>query len=349
MKVLMIGPDRSVHGGVSGVVNNYYEAGLDQKIELAYIGTMVDGGKAGKLIQAAKALVKFLTAVGRYEIIHVHVASDSSFYRKSIFIRIAHFCRKKIVIHQHGGSFVDFYEQGSEKRRAYVRKIFGMGDAFLVLSPSWKAFFEKVLPEKEIQVLPNAVSIPAAAEKNYGGHKLLFLGRLCRDKGIWELLSAVERLQEKYPDLTLYLGGVWEEEELRRAAEKNPEHVKWLGWIGGREKEQYLKDCDIFVLPTYFEGLPVSLLEAMAFGCAAVTTKVGGIPMVVTDGEDGILIDPKDEKALCQALDNVLQDPGLCERLGQAAREKIRREFSMEENMKQLLQVYEQVITYEKL
>jgi len=113
MKILMIGPDRSVHGGISGVVNNYYDAKLDQKMELTYIGTMVDGSKTKKLLQAAKALVSYLFALPGSRIVHVHVASDSSFYRKSVFIAIAHLFKKKIVIHQHGGSFVDFYENGS--------------------------------------------------------------------------------------------------------------------------------------------------------------------------------------------------------------------------------------------
>ena len=133
MKVLMLGPDRSVHGGISGVVNNYYEAGLDRKIELRYIGTMVEGSKAGKLCQAVKAYWQFLFALPGYDVVHVNVASDSSYYRKAMFIKTAHFFGKKIVIHQHGGDFEKFYYQDlSDKGRRGVQKVFGMADAFVV-------------------------------------------------------------------------------------------------------------------------------------------------------------------------------------------------------------------------
>ena len=105
MRVLMIGPARCVHGGISGVVNNYYEAGLDRKIELRYIGTMVEGGKVRKLLQAGWAYLCFLGALAHYDIVHVNMASDNSYRRKSIFIKTAKRFHKKIVIHQHGGDF----------------------------------------------------------------------------------------------------------------------------------------------------------------------------------------------------------------------------------------------------
>lgn len=346
MKVLMIGPARSVHGGISGVVNNYYEAGLDQKISLKYIGTMVEGSKFRKLLQACLALAEFVFRLPNCDIVHVNVASDSSFYRKSYFIRLAHLVGKKIVIHQHGGDFVTFYEkEGNEKRRSYVRKIFGMADAFLVLAPSWKSFFEKILPEQTIQLLPNAIRIPEVKEKNYNSHKILFLGRLCKEKGIRELLDCISRLKEKYPDLKLYLGGIWEDKELEQEAKKLAGHVEWLGWISGKEKEKYLQECDIFVLPTYFEGQPVSVLEAMAASCVVVASEVGGIPMMITGEENGIFVQPRDTISLEWGLERVLTDPKLCRHLALAARQRVEKEFSLEDNMKKLLEIYEEVMS----
>lgn len=86
-KVLMVGPDRSVHGGISGVVNNYYAAGLDQKIELKYIGTMIEGSKVRKLWRAMKAYMQFLVQLSGYDIVHVNMASDASYVRKSFLSR----------------------------------------------------------------------------------------------------------------------------------------------------------------------------------------------------------------------------------------------------------------------
>lgn len=346
MKVLMAGPDRSVHGGISGVVNNYYEAGLDQKITLRYIGTMAEGSRAKKLLWAARAYFRFLFALPHYDIVHVNVASDASYYRKSVFIRTAHFFRKKIVIHQHGGDFETFYyHELSEKGRRSVQKVFNMADAFVVLAPTWKTFFGKMIGEEKITVLPNSISVPAKAQKRYGQHKMLFLGRLCREKGIRELFACIPALLEKYPDLKLYLGGIWEDAALEKEAERYPEKIEWLGWITGENKQKYLKECDIFVLPTYFEGQPVSVLEAMAASCAVVASEVGGIPMMITGEENGIFVKPRNTESLLAALDRVLSDAALCERLGRAAYEKVKQEFSLEENMKRLLQIYEDVCT----
>ena len=288
--------------------------------------------------------MQFLAVLGGYEIVHVNMASDSSYFRKSVFIRTARFFGKKIVIHQHGGDFAHFYhEELSERGRAGVRRVLGMADAFLVLAPAWKEFFGGLVGEERITVLPNAIPVFPAVQKSYGQHKLLFLGRLCREKGICELLSCIPALREKYPDLKLYLGGIWEDASLQREADRYPEQVVQTGWISGEEKRKYLEECDIFVLPTYFEGQPVAVLEAMAASCAVVASDTGGIPMMITDGENGILTEPKNQRALLDALDGVLSDAGLCRRLGEKARKRAEQDYSLEENMNRLLRIYESV------
>ena len=85
MKVVMLGADRSVKGGVSAVVNNLYEAGLDQRIDLTYIGTMVDGSTAAKLLKGVQALLKFVTVLPKADIVHLNMAADASCYRKLYF------------------------------------------------------------------------------------------------------------------------------------------------------------------------------------------------------------------------------------------------------------------------
>ena len=343
-KVLMIGPDRSVHGGISAVVNNYYEAGLNQKVDLCYIGTMVEGSKLRKLWQAIKAFVQFCVKLPEYGIVHIHVASDSSFYRKSVFIKTAHVFGKRIVVHQHGGNFEEFYyRQLTEKGRKNVQKVLSMAEVLLVLSLEWKQFFSQITEESRITVFPNSIQLPQLAEKHYGQHKLLFLGRLCETKGIRELLNSVAELRSEYPDMKLYLGGIWEEKELETLAGAYPENVRYLGWINGEEKKKYLEECDIFVLPTYFEGQPVSVLEAMAFSCAVVASQVGGIPQMIEDGQTGILIKPKDEVSLQDGLLKVLKDARLCAELGANARKKVASEFSIEMSIEKLLQIYRKV------
>lgn len=345
IKVLMIGPDRSVHGGISGVVNNYYEAGLDQKIDLCYIGTMVEGSKLHKLLKAAGAYFKFLAVIKKYDIVHVNMASDSSYYRKSVFIQTAKGFGKKIVIHQHGGDFESFYyKENKESGRRKIKKVLSMADAFLVLAPVWKDFFSDILKRDKIIVLPDSILIPPRQPKKYGQHKILFLGRLCRAKGVKELLEAVPLLRVKFPDIKIYLGGIWEEKELKAYAEKYPEQVILLGWITGEEKKNYLSACDVFVLPSYFEGQSVAILEAMAASCAVVAARTGGIPQMIEGGVTGIFIEPGNTESLCEGLEQALSDPDLCRQLGERAREKVQKEFSIDANMERLLQIYREVL-----
>lgn len=345
IKVLMIGPARCVHGGISGVVNNYFEAGLDRKVNLRYIGTMVEGGRFRKLLQAGIAYVQFLSALPGCDLVHVNVASDNSYRRKSVFIRTAKKFHKKIVIHQHGGDFETFYrKEQDEKGRERIRRVLRMGDAFLVLAPPWKDFFGEITDRERITVLPDAIAIPAAYEKSYDNRDVLFLGRLCREKGIGELLSCVPDLAGEFPDFHLYLGGIWEDEELRRLAEQDRVHVTWLGWVSGEEKEKWLRRCRVLTLPSWFEGQSVSLLEAMANYCGIVAADTGGIPQMIVPEKTGVLVPVRDALALYKELARLLREDGLCKRLGTAAREKVETAFGIEENMRTLLDIYEKVL-----
>lgn len=345
IKVLMIGPARCVHGGISGVVNNYYEAGLDRKVHLRYIGTMVEGSRLRKLLQAGIAYLQFLAALPGCDLVHVNMASDNSYRRKSVFIKTAKALRKKIVIHQHGGDFETFYrKEQDEKGRERIRRVLAMGDAFLVLAPAWKSFFGEIIGRERITVLPDAIAIPAAYEKAYGNHDVLFLGRLCREKGIGELLSCVPDLVREFSDFHLYLGGIWEDKELQSLSERDKEHVTWLGWVSGEEKRMWLRRCRILTLPSWFEGQSVSLLEAMANYCGIVAADTGGIPQMILQEETGLLVPVKDASALREGISRLLRDEDLCKRLGDAARKKVEAAFGIEENMRTLLGIYEKVL-----
>lgn len=345
LKILMIGPDRSVHGGISGVVNNFYAAGLAERVSLVYIGTMADGSKIRKLFWAVRAYVKFCIRLSHCDIVHVNMASDVSYYRKSIFIRTAYRFHKKIIIHQHGGDFQTFYQRElSDKGRKRLEDVFAKADAVIVLTSFWEKFFARIVDKKKIVVIPNGIGLPQMSNRKYGTHKLLFLGRICKEKGIEELLETVVGLSQKYQDIQLYLGGIFEDEDLKILAEQHPEIITLLGWVEGREKEKYLKLCDIFVLPSYFEGQPVSVLEAMSYACCVVASQVGGIPQMIEDNESGLLMEPRNKSSLKKALIKVLEDENLCTRLGMAAREKVQKEFSIDQCMEKLLSLYGKVL-----
>ena len=350
IRVLMVGPDRGVHGGISAIVNNYYEAGLDEKVDLKYIGTMREGSRGKKLLIAATAYFKFLCALGSCDVVHVNASSDSSIMRKSFFIKAAYRHNKKIVLHQHGGDFKNYFEnQISEKRRNYLRGILDMADVMLVLTDSWKQYFSGLTDSGKIRVFPNCVAVKTDegfAESIRQGrdmNKLLFLGRICKDKGIDELLKAVSEIGREHKDVRLYVGGIYEEESYRKQIEGN-DLVEFLGWISGKDKEKYLGECGIFVLPSYYEGFPVSVLEAMANGCVVVASEVGGIPDVVTDGKNGVLVVPKDTEMLKKAVLKVMEDESFAAELRVNAYKKVRENYSSSVSVEKLVNIYNSLL-----
>lgn len=345
IKVLMIGPARSVHGGVSAVVNNYYAAGLDQQVKLKYIGTMVDGSKGRKLVQAMTAYFRFLFTFPFYDILHVNMAPDASCYRKKIFIDTAGLFGKKIIIHEHGGDFEGFYyERCSERQRAGIKKTLNRAEIFLVLSESWKEFFSTIVAANKIHVLQNGILIPAKAKTDYSSHRVLFLGRLCKEKGIGELLEAAPLIRKQIPDFQLVLGGLWEEgsDSLKEKAETLSQWVSCPGWVSSAEREKLMEECSIFVLPTWFEGQPVSLLEAMAKGMCVAASAVGGIPQIMGNQKEqtGVLLPPENADTLANALIELLKDEKRRRVMGEHARERMADHYDINNHVKILFTYY---------
>ncbi|MCL2717300.1 MAG: glycosyltransferase family 4 protein [Lachnospiraceae bacterium] len=347
VKVVMIGPARNVHGGVSTMVNNYYAAGLDKCVNLTYISTMVDGSKFRKLLQAVWAYLVFLTFIPGMDILHANMSPNASYYRKKFFIDTAAFFNKKIIIHFHGGDFQTFYQQSTQKSQETIRRTLNKAHIFLVLSPEWKAVFDPLISPGKIIILGNAVPLPEMKKNDYSSHDLLFLGRMCRDKGIGELLEVMPRLKERFPDVKLYLGGIWTDDELKKKADSMKDMVKCLGWIDKETQQKYAGICSIFVLPTYFEGQPNSVIEAMAYGMVPVATAVGGIPQMILDKVNGRLINPRDTDALYEALAELLDNEDLRRNYGEAARKHIKEKFDIVDLVEKLGQIYDSAMAKE--
>lgn len=348
IKVLMIGPDRGVHGGISALVNSYYEAGLQDSVELKYIGTMKEGSKLKKLMVAGLAFMDFMRIVDRYDIVHVNCSSDSSFMRKSFFIRYAKHRGKKILLHQHGGDFVNYYRSElGEKKKRYVRDILDMADEMLVLTDKWREFFGTLTDKSKIHVLPNGVvtaGIGGAEAEPGDMDKILFLGRICRDKGVKELIEAVKEIHQENDRVRLYVGGIFEEPELLKDIEENSTFIKHIGWVSGSEKNRYLEECGIMAVPSYFEGFGLSVVEGMLHGCCVVASNVGGIPDIVEDGVDGLLVAPKDVVALKNAIERVMKDRDLADKLSGNGKKKALEKYSIEKIVSQLLSHYREIL-----
>lgn len=343
MKVLMIGPSRKVQGGISAVVNVYYEAGLGELADFAYLGTMVDGSKIRKLLVAITAFVKFLMAIKKYDILHAHMGSLPSFYRKSVFIYCAKKLNKKIIIHLHGGDFQNFYQpKSSIILKKCIKKIFGYADKVIALSASWQEFLSTFVESNKIEVIYNGVPVPTNFTKNYHETQMLFLGRVVREKGIFDLLDIMPEIAVRYPEVKLIIGGEGDLLQLQKVIQQHHLHdnVVLTGWVTGAKKEKYLEESTIFILPSYNEGLPMSLLEAMSYKCSAVTTNVGGIPEVIRHEINGYMVEPGDLEKMKDIILGLLESRNTRLRIGEQAYSDILAAYSCERSINKLHRVY---------
>ncbi len=332
-RIVMIGTRRDVRGGISAMVNVYFAHGLFGRWNARYLATHCDGGKLRKAAQAAGSWLCFmgLLLTGRVALAHVHIASDASFWRKSLFIVPAHLLRVPYVLHMHGGNFIEFYRTRNALVRRFIRWIYARSDRVIALSQEWREALLALQPESRVVVIPNPVEIPPWQASLEGTPPtVLFLGVIKERKGVHDLLRAWPAVLRAVPDARLVLGGVGDVQEAKALAlELHVEgSIEMPGWIVGEAKDSLMKRAWVFALPSHYEALPMSVLEAQAAGVPVVSTRVGGIPTAVDHGRTGFLLEPRDVAGLEGALEGLLTDRARRQAVGAAGRAASVERFS---------------------
>ncbi len=344
MRVLMAGPDRSVKGGISSVVNQYYAAGLDELCDLRYVPTVKSDNNVGKGLDFAKALLEFRRELPKADVIHLHASIRGSFKRKRRLARMAKDCGKPLVIHNHSGEFADYFEKGDDAYRAGMREFYGSADTVVVLSEEWREFFTRnVCDGEKIVVMHNAVKVPPLRVSECCTHQgVLFLGRLGARKSPDVLLRAAKNVLIGHPNVRFYFGGDGDVEKYSALAEELgiAGSCEFCGWVTGAKKAELLTSCGIYCLPSRHEGMPMSVLEAMSYGLATIATPVGGTPQIIKDGSNGLLVPVGDSGAVAARIDALLRDDELRTRMGAAGRETVLNDFNVDKNIGELMALY---------
>ncbi len=347
--VLSVGPDYLNHrGGVGAVISVYSRYFAVFK----FIVTHKNGSVIFKSYLFLLSLIKLvLTLISdrKVKIVHIHGASYGSFYRKfAVFILAKYIFRKKIIYHIHGGGFNNFYNSRKNFSKRLIKAMIAHVDIVITLSESWRDYYRQNFNARRLIIIPNVIDYPAISDKGdkHETVNFLYLGLISDAKGIFDLIEVIAAKQAEYRSkLRLSVGGNGEVERLKRLIEKYniKDIVEFLGWVSGKEKEFALNNSDIYILPSYHEGMPVSILESMAYGKAVISTKVGGIPEIVRNRENGLLIDPGELKQLEDALDYFIENPELIRQYGNASELMVQKHLP-HSVINELLEIYQSLL-----
>lgn len=356
-KVIITSPSLNPTENVSGV-SSVVRFIIDNNPNYQYLHFELgkkDTEKGGwhRITKLLASFYKWTKYINAYPdaLIHYNFPLDAkSIIRDVPFMYYALRRKHKMVVHIHGGSFLT-----SSKIPALLKvillKVFSWNIPFIALSDSEVKILKDRFHAQKVFSLPNCVDLKDAAlyakEQNLKSEKTLklgYLGRIEPNKGMTELLVGCMKLKEAGIPFKLILAGKeqTEGELLPRFKQSLGDNFSYVGLVSGKSKCDFLRSLDVLVMPTYFEGLPMSLLECMSYGVVPVITPVGSIPEVVVDGNNGLFIKVKDTASIVDAISKINSDRNFFIRLSNNARETIFSKFSPQQYISQLNHIYQE-------
>ncbi len=306
--------------------------------------------------------------IARYRRVYITISrSRVGFMRDMAMIWSAYLCGCRIVVHVKGGNYDAFYRAQPRFWRFLIRHTLRRTHRIIVLSERLRGMFDfdPVLAER-IAVVWN--SPPFALNDVPRGRclhqerpvRLLFLSNLIQSKGYFDVLEAVAILHKtRAIRLEAVFAGRFhssaddpvpmspEEAEARFheyvAANNLESVVRYLGLVIGEEKQRLLETSDFFLLPTHYftEGQPVSIIEAMAYGCVAISTNYRSIPDLVVDGVTGTLIEHGRPDQIAEVIRKIVAEPDRYEAMSQAAVERYEKHFTMQQHLDAIIPLLE--------
>jgi glycosyltransferase involved in cell wall biosynthesis len=306
--------------------------------ELRALDTRGGAGAVYSLWILAKALVRIARgrATGRLAGIHVNMAERLSVFRKGAVIVVSRALGIPVVLHLHAAQLHHFYPRLPKPLQAMTRWVFSLPTSCVVLGTTAQRFVVDQLrvPASRVEIVINGVpspTVPRRIGKEDALKRLLFVGNLSERKGVTDLLQALSHPGFANLRFELVLAGGGDIASYQaKASELGIEKVvRFAGWSEQKEVAALMAQADVLVLPSYDEGLPLVILEALANGVAVVCTPVGEIPSALRDGVTACFVQPGDVKGLAESLQSLLLQPGLMKLLETNGKALYEKNFSL--------------------
>lgn len=361
LRVLAALPTPPPYSGPEAVAALLLETGLGPDIELCHVRTNVHHSNADKgrvtpasLTRLAVALLKTVATIvqRRPQLLFIYLSQNQTgFLRDALFIAVARCARMGVVVQVHGANFANFRRAASWPLRRLIALAFRWIDDVVVLADRFRPQFDGLVASDHVWVVPNAVreNLAAVRQRDEAGCVFLFMGHLSPAKGFVDLVRAAPRVLEELPQARFEFAGEWLSEERNihldqwerpmassdgRAssaalASTYGSRARFLGVVSGAAKADALGRAQVFVLPSYSEGFPMAVLDAMAAGLPLVVTPVGALPELLTS-DHAVFVEPGDVDGLAAALIRVGQDRARRQVMGAANRALVNECFTPE-------------------
>jgi glycosyltransferase involved in cell wall biosynthesis len=343
--VLILGPHRDAVSGVSTHLNLLLDSSLTDECELVHFQVGSEGrneGTVGKLLRLLLSPFSLAAAIIFRHVSLVHLNSSlnpRAYWRDLAYLFVAKMLGARVLYQVHGGKLPQEFFAKSRLLTRFLHWTLMLPDLVVVLAQRELTAYREFVPHQDVMVIPNGIdcrpysAVPTVNVAPSKPLRLLFFGRLAREKGLYEIMQAVRLAQELGVDTRLVVAGSGvEEDRLRRYAQALgvAPRVIFVGPVFGRDKVKLMAGTDLMLLPSYSEGLPYALLEAMAAGIPVIATPVGAIPDVLTEGLHGCLVPVRDGRAIAEALAMLHADREKISWMSRACRRRIRAAFSIE-------------------
>jgi len=348
-------------GGISKNYESLLASNLMSKADVYFVETSKGdlsfaargGYKIINILNACKNITRYVKTLVEVkpDIVHLGTASGLSLLKHGAMAFIARLLRYKVIVQFHF-SFSKLQSQNILSNLAVW--MIGYCNGAIIISSEWLQL-QKIFPKMRIKFIPNAIDTRIYSDierpRNTqidSGVQLLYLGHLGKDKGIYDLLQAIRVLKEK--TLMKFMLDLYGEsleigafENIRTVIEKSglSDVVRIHNPVYNEDKKKVLALSDIFILASHREGMPISIIEAMAAGLPIIASMVGGITDQIIDEETGYLVQPNNPNELCQALQKLIEDRKLRIRMGSAGRERAVNNFDNNNRVESLLLFYE--------
>lgn len=333
LRVLVVGQAEGTPGGISSVQRLHVRfLGARDDVAVRVVTTYDEVGLARRLRLMVGGIARAVALIlaGRVDVVHLHVAKGLSAVRKGLIVAVARLRGVPTVLHTHAGAFAEWFDGLPAPLRPVVAWLL-RADRVIVLAEGARPTYTSRLgiPAERVPVVANPVEWPAtlpARDPHGSVVRGVFLGRLIDRKGVFDLIDAIAGLHVAHRErLHVTLAGHGDADAVHAAvaAAGLDGSVEVRSWIGPEERDALLRDAELLLLPSWWEGLPMSVLEGMAWGLCPVVTPVGGLATLVRDGDNGVVVPVNDPAALGAALDKLLSDDEVRIQLGARARESV--------------------------